>query len=206
MVNSVAWRVCVCVYTVKAMERESNLHTHLFAYCGKQEEKTSNNNNNNRNRRDRLSGGIPPFLSFHSHFFLSFFSCFFFIFLFFHLDLQDRESCGTTHTAHTRHRTARAARALSVFLFLFLFFLHFFVLSLGFTRSRKLRDDTHSTHTSPHGACSTSVFSVSLSFFFFSCIIDDRKKEIKVPGMNNNMWRKKEKLYYRNSRSVFVRL
>lgn len=139
MVNSVAWRVCV--YTVKAMERESNLHTHLFAYCGKQEEKTSNNNNNNRNRRDRLSGGIPPFLSFHSHFFLSFFSCFFFIFLFFHLDLQDRESCGTTHTAHTRHRTARAARALSVFLFL----------------------------------------------FFSCCIIDDRKKEIKVPGMNNNM-------------------
>lgn len=109
----------VCVYTVKAMERESNLHTHLFAYCGKQEEKTSNNNNNNRNRRDRLSGGIPPFLSFHSHFFLSFFSCFFFIFF-----------CSFTWIYKIEKVAGRH------------------------------------THTSPHGACSTSVISVSLSFFF----------------------------------------
>lgn len=69
-------------------------------------------------------------------------------------------------------------------LFLFLFFLHFFVLSLGFTRSRKLRDDTHTRHRTARAARALSVF---LFLFFSCCIIDDRKKEIKVPGMNNNM-------------------
>ena len=57
---------------------------------------------------------------------------------------------------------------LSFYLFLSFFsrlLLFLLFLSLGFTRSRKLRDDTH-RHTSPHGACSTSVSAVSLSYYY----------------------------------------
>lgn len=118
MVNSVAWRVCVCVHRESDGTGIKLTHT---PFCLLWETGRENVQQQQQPKQTGQAFGRDSSFSFISFPFLSLFLFLFFLhfFLFFHLDLQDRESCGTTHT----HVTARRVQHERYQCFSFFFFL-----------------------------------------------------------------------------------